>query len=346
MKDFYFILGNGFTIDFLTTLEKKEEDIDVVNLFSHGDRVPYPKDQEPGFLSNKRCPNLWALGARPHMDKDAAMALIEDIITCANMANSAKERQLSSTYVQAYQELSAYLKYLFVYYNKKISDEEIQNKLTNWGWLQLLKKLNDSTKCNSITIVTLNYDIWLERILINHNINFEIGGLPNGVYNPEETTKIKIIKPHGSISFSFGSTIEASQYKVTSTTRELVNGKLHDYKVNYENLENIYMFNAIIPPAGDSQRLANSDWSGELRTLAVEKAKTLNYSAELFLSGISYWHVDRAELDEILTRVDERVNVKLINPRPSNTLSAVLTSLFSNHVIYKSSNILGDLNYE
>ncbi|RKF52235.1 hypothetical protein BCY92_04220 [Bacillus wiedmannii] len=341
MRDFFIILGNGFTIDFLNHIKKNNE-IDVLNLFSHGDRVPYPLDKEPGFLSYKRCPNLWNLGARPYMDKDECMGLIEDIITCANIASSAKERHLDSTYIQAYQELTSYLKYLFVYYNKKINDDEIKDNLAEWGWLKLFKTLNESSQCGSVTIVTYNYDIWLERILINNDINFEICGFKNGEYKEGESAKFKIIKPHGSISFKYGAPIEPARFQITSTTRDLINGSLSQYQVSYTDLEDIHMFNAMIPPAGDSAKIT-SKWSFELRALAKGIATELNYSAELILSGLSYWHVDRTEIDELLTDINADINMKVINPKPSNTLSAVLTSLFEKNIIYRSSDILGDI---
>lgn len=346
MRNYYFILGNGFTLDFLSHLNKLEE-IDVINLFSQGDQVPYPADKEPGFLSYKRCPNLWNLGARAFMDKKPSIELIEDIITCANIASSAKDRHLDSTYIQAYQELSTYLKYLFIHYNKKILDSDIKGRLESWGWFKLFKKLNESAQCSSVTIVTYNYDIWLERIFMNHDINFEICGITNGKYNVDKPCKFKIIKPHGSISFSYGDPIDPNRFKITSTQRELTNGQLTDYIVNYDSLDQVYMFNAIIPPAGDSMRLASDDnWADSLRKIAVDEAGKVNYSGEFIICGISYWHVDRLELDSILTSINPDVNVKVINPNPSNTLSAVLNSLFKNSIIYKNSNVLGDLYNE
>ncbi|WP_217703268.1 hypothetical protein [Piscibacillus halophilus] len=345
-KNYFIVLGNGFTIDFLKNIDVKEE-IDVVNLFSQGDQVPFPQDNEPGFLSYKRCPNLWNLGARAYMDNESSKSLIDDIITCANIAHSAKSRHFNSTFIKAYQELSTYLKYLFVYYNNKITNDDIKNKLNNWGWLDFFKRISDSEKCSNIVIITYNYDIWLERILINHNINFEVVGAQGGIYNPEKDYKIKIIKPHGSISFTYADPIEPSRFKISSKERDLINGKIEDYTVEYNNLNNIYMFNAIIPPAGDSARLAPQDnWSSTLRNIAIEEARNINYGDEFIMCGLSYGHVDRIEIDSILTSLNAEVNVKIINPKPSNTINAVLNGLFENTIIYKNSEILGGLYHE
>ncbi len=341
MKNYFILLGNGFTIDFISFL-KKSNSIDVGNLFSYGDCVPWPADNEPGFLSYKRCPNLWHLGARPNMSKDASIALIEDIISCANTASSAGNRHLDSKYIQAYQELQAYLKYLFIFYNKKITDHEISNSIEDWGWCKLFNKLNTSPDCGSVTIVTLNYDIWLERILISQDINFNISGFTDGVYNPERSYKFNIIKPHGSISFSYRAPIDPSSYIITSTQRDLTNGTLTDYYINYSQLDNIYMFNAMIPPAGDSLRI-NTSWAYELRKIAIEEAKKLTYADEFIMCGISYWHVDRAEIDELLININADINVKTVNPSTPSVLNAVLTSLFNRHIGYNNSDILGVL---
>lgn len=106
-KSFFILLGNGFTIDFINQLDKGDQ-IDVTNLFLYGDCVPWPGDNEPGFLSHKRCPNLWRLGARPNMRQKDAQRLIEDIITCANIATQSEytQRHVDDTYIFAYQELT------------------------------------------------------------------------------------------------------------------------------------------------------------------------------------------------------------------------------------------------
>src|SRR5690606_13478007 len=84
MKNIYIILGNGFTLDFLNSIGKLDE-INARNLFKNGEKVPWPGNNQSGFLSYKYCPNLWNLGARPNSDSNQTIELIEDIITCANI---------------------------------------------------------------------------------------------------------------------------------------------------------------------------------------------------------------------------------------------------------------------
>ncbi|OMF43344.1 hypothetical protein [Paenibacillus amylolyticus] len=327
---------------------KGSDVIDVLNLFAHGDTVRYPKDNEPGFLSYKYCKNLWNLGARPNMTYDASIELIEALVTCANTA-SIINRRFDTVYLQAYQELTTYLKYLFVEYNSRITDDEINSQVATWGWAILLKKLVNLPSTSKITIITYNYDIWLERVLIACGINFELVGVKNGKYISGEDSKIQIIKPHGSISFSYKEPIESDRFLLTSAERDqIVVGKASDYTVNYDELEKIYIHNAMIPPAGDSLRIdstdpANDNWARLLRREAIAAAHELDYVDEMYICGISYWHVDRIEFDQILTSVKPKVKLRVVNPRPSNTFNAVLTGLFEAHITYNNSKVLGGI---
>ncbi|OAB43480.1 SIR2 family protein [Paenibacillus glacialis] len=346
MSKYLFMLGNGFTIDFLNHIDKSTE-VDVYNLFSQGDTVCYPGNNEPGFLSYRWCKNLWNLGARPHMNYQESIGLIEDIVTCANTA-SAINRTFDSVYIKAYQELTSYLKYLFVGYNKKISDEYIKNNIEGFGWYDLFKNLVSSTNTSEITIITYNYDIWLERILNIAGINFELVGMKNGKQRPNDECKVKIIKPHGSISFAYKDSIPRERFRLTSENRdETVLGNIDDYHVNYDSLDNIYSFNAMIPPAGQSLRLSTShrdeNWATYLREAAKIAAKDLTYADEAFICGLSYWHVDRMELDQILVNMNSDIALRVVNPKPSSTFNAVLTGLFKNHIMYNNSNVMGGI---
>lgn len=81
--------------------------MDVTNLFSKGDRVPWPGDNIPGFLSYKHCPNLWNLGVHSDIDSERGIAITEDIISCANMQNENHKTQTTTSkiYLRAYKEL-------------------------------------------------------------------------------------------------------------------------------------------------------------------------------------------------------------------------------------------------
>ena len=56
----------------------------------------------------------------------------------------------------------------------------------------------------------------------------------------------------------------------------------------------------------------------------------------MVVCGLSYWHVDRREIDDLLMNVSDQVNLTFVNPSPPETFDAVLTSLFDNYEHYTS----------
>ncbi|MCP4176274.1 MAG: hypothetical protein GY756_00740 [bacterium] len=331
MKNIYIILGNGFTLDFLNSIEKAEL-INARNLFENGEKVPWPGNNQSGFLSYKYCPNLWNLGARPNSNSNNTIELIEDIITCANILQK-NNRNESNIYIRAYRELASYLNALFVYYDKQIDVPNIN--LEKWGWTSYLKKLNESSEVAKVHIVTFNYDIWLERVLQKLNINFDIDG-----FN-DTNSKIRIYKPHGSISFVHRVKKVVDDFKIDYDS-DANDGNISEFTIKYEGLDALNKINAIIPPAGDSSRL-DFKWASEVRKSAIDKAKLLTANDEVIFCGMSYWHVDRLEIDTILTNITPDIsNVRVINPNPPRVLNAVMTTLFKNVIFYNDSKSLSE----
>ncbi len=335
------ILGNGFTIDFLNHINQSHKILDKINvrnLFTFGSHVPWPPDGEPGFLSAKHCPNLWHLGARPSMTDDKANALLEDIITCVNVYatihsnTTGVPRNENDIYIKAYQELSIYLKFLFIYYNNLTPD--IPDTINQWPWSIYLDSIIKNTNIDSIIIITYNYDIWLERILFKLNLPFNIG-IMKRMYNNIKTT---IFKPHGSISFAHKTINDLSSFKINYGP-ELPDAPPKKFNVIYENLGYNYLVNAMIPPAGDSGRFG-LEWATRIRDEIKTIARKTTEIDEVIICGLSYWHVDRAELDELLVEFHPKINIKLINPKVPSNLDAVLTSNFCNYIIYNSNSIL------
>jgi hypothetical protein len=338
-KKLFLITGNGFSIDFLRFIDNPK-DIDLVNLFRRGSEVPWPGSGEPGFLSFKHCPNLWNLGARPDMGSEESMLLIEDIITCVNVDATYAQipkslggnNRPNDIYFRAYQELLEYFRNIFVFYNNLMP--EIPNLANQWPWLEFIKIAHESTHYEEITIVTYNYDIWLERLLIKNSIPFNV----NAVGPQLPYCKINIIKPHGSISFSHKFSMDRDSYDIRYD-RNMSDYKAADFELSHSNLNIYSSSSALIPPAGESGRMKHS-WASELRSKATERAGSLGEDDELVVCGLSYWHVDRAELDELIVGCNPNINVTMVNPKPNRTISAVLTSIFSNFVTYSKSETL------
>ncbi|WP_257281599.1 MULTISPECIES: SIR2 family protein [unclassified Endozoicomonas] len=337
-KKLFLILGNGFTIDFLKHIGRFD-DIDVINLFRRGTEVPWPATGMPGFLSFKHCPNLWNLGARPNMSARDAMDLIEDIITCVNVYASKKKPdevglgdRPNDIYIHAYKEFIQYIKHLFVFYNKQVP--EIPDSAQSWPWLEFIRHASQSDSYSEIVVVTYNYDVWLERLLDRFKIPYKVGLVGDRV----ENARIKILKPHGSISFLHESKSARDSYGI-KYDRELQDGSTEEFSVAYDGLDDNHLITALIPPAGDSERFRHT-WSFPIRAEAKLKADRLDKDDEMIICGLSYWHVDRSELDELFTGCDPLLDVTMINPNPQRTINAVLTSIFSNFVTYSSSETL------
>jgi hypothetical protein len=334
-KKLFLVIGNGFSIDFIRYIGR-HDDIDVINLFNYGADVPWPVTGTPGFLSRKHCPNLWSLGARPAMDGAEGLALIEDIITCANIDASKRHSggvsNQSNIYGMAYKELVQYLRHLFVYYNCAIPD--IPDSIEDWKWARYLMNCVNSDEYSEITIVSYNYDCWLERVFQKIGIPFKIGLIDANNHG----IKITLIKPHGSITFIHKTSLDMESYSV-GYERDLWDGSIGDFTAEYNNLARNHLVTALIPPAGESGRFQHA-WSTQLRTEAKSRAAQMSVSDEIMVCGMSYWHVDRAELDELFNSFNSQIEIALVNPRPSRTLTAVLTSSFPKFVLYPSARIL------
>jgi hypothetical protein len=206
------------------------------------------------------------------MNKDESMKLIEDIITCVNVYNYSRLNNLKKTNIQsqdtsnniflrAYGELTTYLRYLFIYYNSKVSNEELKKieiPLINY----LIKSLN---YYDEIIIINYNYDIWLERLLNIYSLPFNIEGFET------RNKKIKIIKPHGSISFSFKVKTE-SNFTIRQSEFDYITQEISQFDIKYDFTNDFPIVNAIIPPAGDSNR-TNVDWIKVQRQCVSEKIK-------------------------------------------------------------------------
>ncbi|OJU11454.1 MAG: hypothetical protein BGN88_11150 [Clostridiales bacterium 43-6] len=335
MRKLILVLGNGFTIDLLAHLNPKPN-IDLVNLFSKGDTVVWPDgSNEQGFLSYKHCPSLWSLGARPYMQASQATDLIEDIITCANMIScSGFDPQNEDLYTNAYYELVAYLKHLFIQYNSLVPDSHLLSaSITEWGWFDLIKRAYDNNEYEKIVIITYNYDIFLERVLRLHNLNFSINGI-----EPDQG-KILILKPHGSISFAHEIIGDVSLFSIRKS-RDMYEAALSNFSVNYSNLNDNFLVNALVPPAGDSTRMAYK-WASEIRERVQEHISQVKQGDKVIISGLSYWHVDRREIDELLIFLSTKeINTYMVNPNPPRALNAVLTCVLPKHIIYMSSDLL------
>lgn len=326
MSKKFLILGNGFSRDFLSHY-KMDSEVNVSNLFKNGDKVPWPGNGQAGFLSYKHCPNLWNLGARPTVDDKTAIEIIEDIITCANILQK-NNREENNIYIKAYKELATYLYALFNYYDSLIDFNKIN--LSKWSWAKYLKSIANDASIEKVYILTFNYDVFLEKVLLKQSIPFDIAGFE------DRGSKFQIFKPHGSISFIHNVKKVKDNFKIDYDT-DTNDGSISEFSISYDKIDSLNKINAIIPPAGDSSRL-DFKWAIEIRDKAKSVGAQLEDNDELIFCGISYWHVDRIEIDSILTLISPKIsNVKVFNPSPPRVLNAVMTTLYKNVIFFSDS---------
>ncbi len=334
MSKICLVLGNGFTIDLIQHIGLQSK-IDVVQLFSKGAELAYPKGNFSGFLTNMNCPALLSLGLGPGANPADANDIFEKIITCANFSHFGtyiKQSEEKSIYVKAYFELIEYLKFLFVWYDEIFKGELLEDKIKTWPWYKFLQSSCD--KYDKIHIYTLNYDIYLERILNVMGVKFRLVEIEKSGDH-----KVEIYKPHGSISFI--STIRPQvevPYSIPVEFREIPQSS--ELNVSYDKLSDEKIINTIIPPFGDPER-ASSSWSQQMTEIFK---KEISDSDRIIMSGLSYWHVDRRELDKILLSANHDAEVININPTPKSTFNAILQSRFTKFQHYSSSKILEKLD--
>ncbi len=330
------ILGNGFSIDFVNFMSDKctRNEINLTNLFSDGDALRWPLDGRPGFLSYNHCPNLWSIGARSFLAPAETLKILERVVTCANVyslkGNDNISDKTGNGFLHAYKELVTYLKYLFIHYNEAIPD--IPDEIKEWPWAQFLLQLDSDQNIDEVVVVSYNYDIWLERILSKLGIDFQVPLLST------DAGKFRLFKPHGSISYQHSKALPKDSFSINYNSL-FVDCPISDIVVTYDDLERHTPVNFIIPPAGVSVRSSDT-WDKLIRTECISRINTLKAEDVVMLCGISYWHVDRAEVDALINSMHPEIDFVHIDPYPSPTLDAVLNSLFTHYTHLSTSKLL------
>lgn len=307
--------------------------IDLSNLFSMGCDVNWPANNRPGFLSYEHCPNLWALGARQTTPAAESYALIEQIITAVNACCLADPASLDDgIYIRAYKELTSYLRYLFVHYDKSLIESNAYNSEEIKKNLSWLLSAIENDEIENIDVISFNYDALLERSLAAQKIPFNIPALS------EKKSKLSIHKLHGSITFCGKSPLDKTSFSI-NYSNGFTEGGIDDFEVRYDELDGHYTSIGILPPAGDSDRYSHR-WIRQIWEKALASAENIADGDTVIIYGLSYWHVDRKEIDTLLGKVSRKARVISINPNPNPNLEAVCCSLFRSYHSYTTHHLL------
>lgn len=249
----------------------------------------------------------------------------DSINACNNVYPSPKYCDndiISRLYFAAYGEFSSYIRYLMIYYNSQITDDDLIN--IDVPLITYIKQNYDSF--NRIIINSYNYDIIMERLLMVNGLPFTLGCFEN------KHSKITFYKPHGSISFSYKKTYPlGTQYKIPYNELSFQQKiKITDFNINYEFVDDYPKHNGMVPPYGEAERFEIAYYQ-KIRNSIIRAAKKSEPNDIYYIIGSSYGNVDRFELDRINTSFDKLVNVTYVNPFPSPDFNAVLSSLFINY---------------
>jgi hypothetical protein len=175
--------------------------------------------------------------------------------------------------------------------------------MDDWSWFTWLKANSDILNY----IVSFNYDILLEDVLTRIDENF---GRP--CVRGEAQKDIIIYKPHGSIDFGIDEELwaEAIDFSYTNNT-PLVELWTNMYnKISLCELGNLRLSADIVLPS-EKNYIKNypmvNDGLKEIR----QRASSIR---DFVIVGLSYWTVDRPELDYIVELLPLRTRIHFVGP--------------------------------
>ncbi len=177
--------------------------------------------------------------------------------------------------------------FLALSYSKLQVEIDKSNMDNNWKWYRWFSKYFESLNC----IVSFNYDLLLERTLSNLKIQFFRMG------SNESKEGIPIIKPHGSIDYDIpprAINIQ-SEYRLNCTT--FLNDAQEVHVITNRDMQIARIEADIIPPTKHNYQ-SNLSW---IKTPNLIYEKTFSLSVDtIIVVGLSYWDVDRPEIDYYL----------------------------------------------
>ncbi len=295
-KNFAILVGNGFTLDFLD-------------------------HNKSGLDSSKPLSNFGS----PFINYDEFINDMPSIKKHLIEKNGEDFKLIKSFYET--NELSSHefghlRQFLALSYSKFQSSIEKYN-YDNWKWSEWFNK----NKSNLLCSISLNYDLVLEKTFDNLDINyFRVG-------SEEELRGSILLKPHGSIDFDMPSyAIQLNMPKIDrlkSTT--YMNDAQYVRILKKEALLYPRVEADIIPPMMDNFQKKMS-WI-ERQFMYYECISPV--IAKFVIVGVSYWEVDRPEIDFFLERLPKNSIVYLGAEKPyNNAIKKLIEKLFSLNIEY------------
>lgn len=250
------------------------------------------------------------LNSMPSIDKDLIQKTGNDFDLIKIFSEKYKIDSIEFNHLRQFLSL-AYSKLHF-----SISDYEYDN----WKWNNWLHKNRHNLLCS----ISLNYDLLLETTLSNLNIkHFRVG-------TDELAQGSMLLKPHGSIDFDMPNHAISMPKEMRLSGTTFLNDAQYVHVLNHDELLYPRIEADIIPPTMYNFQKKLSWVENQFKAYQYISTKIDKF----VLIGVSYWSVDRPEIDFFLEHLPKNATVYIGNKDPSPDLIKKLFQLHLKHYTF------------
>ena len=193
--------------------------------------------------------------------------------------------------------------------------------MNSWPWGNFLRSIADRLQL----VVSFNYDLNVESLLESAGRELFHVGVSRGL-GQVSTSAVPIAKPHGSIDYrprSGNIVIPGRPQYPVNNVFELADMPIET--MPRSEIRRPRLTADVVLPA-EASEYSDFQWVRPVRQWASRLGSRTSY---LILMGLSYWSVDRPEIDSILNSVSSGATAIVANPHPDSDLLTKLRQRFS-----------------
>lgn len=284
---FAVLVGNGFTLDFLDSHNKELHSSFPLKNFKSS------KIQYGTFIDH--------------------LPMIKNELMNQNLSDFDSIEKYASKYELISHEHEQLRKFLAYAYSKFQITVDDNYSFSNWRWVKWLSENKENLICG----ISFNYDLTLERAFENAGIKFSRSGIR------EIKGKVPIMKPHGSIDFDLPNNTILSPFlnRFANTTF------MNDTKKLISIPKPLWLMPRVeadlIPPSlSNYQKKLN--W---VKTTSKEYENRVQEIEKFVIIGVSYWEVDRPEIDFYLEQLSKNTVIYIADYCPNKDLKNKIIEL-------------------
>lgn len=313
-QDTILIVGNGLSISLRSAFSDNLSGWDTSSPLSW--TVPNLSAGDGSLLTALPAFNQLLAHYRTEKPEQSDFEAFRDVMTSIAMRTARhqgadSERDL---HVRADVEMRHYLAIAFSYYQMAVWQLDI----SKWEWARVLSQVGPRLR----GLVSFNYDLVAEHAL--HVVGHPARPLGVGTIRPG---KFGGFKPHGSISYD----IDPELFRAFRPDRYppatyMFRSSYPQKEVPHKSLLRVRHSATIVVP-GEANIYGDLPWSLHgwrwLRAIADGTERCV-------LAGLSYWEVDRPEIDRTLDMLPRSCRITVVNPYPPASLLQSLADRFEN----------------